>query len=585
MFAATLRRTTSMGTPRRNLSVAVALVCSAVAGLLAALFLVGPNVLDPRNTDWLLEDPATHYLGWAFFRQTPTWFLPLTWTDRLGYPWGVSISFFDSIPLLAILLRPLSGAIGEPFQYLGLYTVLCLTLQAFFGFKLARYAGLPTSLSAGLGAAFFLLAPALVWRFHAHFALASHWLILAALVSYLRELPDTRTFRWLLPLWVILTVAGGINPYIGAMCLLIVLAGVARLWLESRVSLAGLLGLGMLSTAVLVLSLTTFGFLIGGRTESYSGWGYRYYSLNLLAPIDPHVYGGLLYGALPQATEGQYEGYNYLGLGLIVLLLGGLLVRSLRLRSLLAPSMLPLVGVAVVSTCAAASATVAIGPYTILELPLPWRIESIAGMLRASGRLFWPAYYLLVLAALASLRSVRPPLRATLLGIALFVQLADLMPLMEHVRAVHDRRREANLVDPIWNRLGERHAHLVIHPAWQCDYTVTPGGWPSYATFGLLAASQGMTLNSYYSGRIGPQDIERHCHEALVPFLAGDLDPAAAYVVGDELLGELEPARITTHRCARVDGFNLCLHDPENPGVDRMTGDTVGEPSDLAVEG
>ncbi len=40
--------------------------------------------------------------------------------------------------------------------------------------------------------------------------------------------------------------------------------------------------------------------------------------MNLLAPIDPWDFPGVWWGMLP-AGSGHYEGYNYLGLGVLLL--------------------------------------------------------------------------------------------------------------------------------------------------------------------------------------------------------------------------------------------------------------------------
>src|SRR3978361_1534276 len=49
----------------------VILALSCGLGLAYAYIVVGPRVLNPFNVSWLVEDPATEYLGWAFFRQEP----------------------------------------------------------------------------------------------------------------------------------------------------------------------------------------------------------------------------------------------------------------------------------------------------------------------------------------------------------------------------------------------------------------------------------------------------------------------------------------------------------------------------------
>ena len=82
-------------------------------------------------------DNATYYFGWALYRHDTHLSYPLAWTDRVGYPVGTSIALLDAIPLFAILLRPLSPILPEPFQYLGLYSALCFVLQVVLWHELA----------------------------------------------------------------------------------------------------------------------------------------------------------------------------------------------------------------------------------------------------------------------------------------------------------------------------------------------------------------------------------------------------------------------------------------------------------------
>src|ERR1700735_421535 len=69
------------------------------------------------------------------------------------------------------------------------------------------------------------------------------------------------------------------------------------------------------------LALLLFGFIRGTALSQYTIGGiggYDYYSMNLVSPIDPGHQGALLL-APQQIGPGQYEGYNYLGLGMLML--------------------------------------------------------------------------------------------------------------------------------------------------------------------------------------------------------------------------------------------------------------------------
>ena len=162
------------------------LTIALVAGLLYALIVIGPAPLNPRNVDWVTVDPAYHYVGWELWRQDPHVHWPLTYTDRLGYPKGESIALVDLNPLLAVLLRPLSPLLGEPFQYFGLEVVLACALQFFFAFRIFRLLLGTNVLGIALCSIFFLLAPPLNYRLMQHYSLSNQWLLLAALYIFFR---------------------------------------------------------------------------------------------------------------------------------------------------------------------------------------------------------------------------------------------------------------------------------------------------------------------------------------------------------------------------------------------------------------
>jgi Family of unknown function (DUF6311) len=66
------------------------------AGLVNALTTVGPRVLNPLDTSWMTGDPATAYLGWAFFRLEPHLRIPIGWSSAIGYPFGTPVSCLPS---------------------------------------------------------------------------------------------------------------------------------------------------------------------------------------------------------------------------------------------------------------------------------------------------------------------------------------------------------------------------------------------------------------------------------------------------------------------------------------------------------
>jgi hypothetical protein len=64
----------------------------------------------------------------------------------------------------------------------------------------------------------------------------------------------------------------------------------------------------------------------------------------------------------------------------------------------------------------------------------------------------------------------------------------------------------------------------------------------------------------------------------------GSLDPTSAFVVSDDRIRGLDPARTTAHRCSRVDGFNLCVYDPDAPCPDPIIPYAAGDVSRIIRE-
>jgi hypothetical protein len=535
------------------------LALAILLGLCNAVALLGWRVINPSDISWLAGDNASHHLGWAFYRHESSWTFPLTWTRRIGYPEGASIALLDSIPLIPILLRPFEFLLPEPFQYLGLYACVCFVLQAYFGFRLC------TRLFDGhtgfviVGGAFFLLAPPLTWQLYGHYPHLGHWLVLAGLDSYFSDTSTVSPLRWMSRHWLVLVAAVGNNSYIAAMCVLIAFAGLARLRLESRsgwVTTAGMFGA---TFVVLVASLLTFGLLVSATAGTYRAPGYGQLSMNLLAPINPMAFGSVLIPPLPVTNPGQLEGYNYLGLGMIALLLLAVSRRPRLPMSLRDPRLLPLAGLGFACTAAAVSSTVTLGPVTLFAFDLPKPLNALAETFRISGRLFWPAYYLLVAAGLVlTFHAWHPPYRGAVLAIALAAQLIDLSPLRSKMREAADHHVSDPLQSPVWRELGRHYENLIVLPAFQCAPDLAPGGHPTYVIFGKLGASQRMRTNSYYAARYSAREMYVHCVEFPRAVLGGSLDSRSAYVVSDPVRKVLELSSMTSHRCEVVDGFNLC---------------------------
>ena len=529
---------------------------SIVFGILNTYLLVGWSVINPLNLDWLTSDSATHYLGWAFLRQESVWSFPPTWAENLGYPLGISVSYLDSIPLVAVLLKPFSQLLPEEFQYLGLYLIFSSILQIYFGLKLCRIVCKGDLFFNILGASILLISPIFTARFTGHTALTSHWLILASLYYYF--LNSKTVTQKIIPSLIILILAGGVHPYLALMCLLITFATCLSLKLYKQVTFKGAIGLAIVAIVTLAVSFILFGFLLIGDTGEYHSGVYGFYSMNLLAPLDPQNLG-LFIKDLPHATEGQYEGYNYLGLGVILLLFFVIARYPQEIFKLKTRKIIPLLVLFLISLALAVSSKITIGSIVIINIGLPDQIVKLLSIFRSSGRLFWPGFYLLTIAAIVMVfKNFSPRHRKILLFLALIVQLFDLNFFRSLIRTQYQAKFSSPLKSEQWQALEKEHKHLVVIPAWQCEPEKTPGGRDAFWIFGRLAAQQKLTINSLYAARISKENINYYCQEMPSQLQKGKLDRSTAYIFSDRFVKSLLQNKIESHYCQKLDGFNLC---------------------------
>ncbi|MEG1010788.1 MAG: DUF6311 domain-containing protein [Ruthenibacterium sp.] len=441
-----------------------ALLALAGAALGAALFCLcyGFSAASVTNDAWIWnastdQDILQHYAGWLFYRDAPLSF-PLGSAVSMQYPSGVggALTFTDSVPLAGIFFRLFSGVLPVPFQYFGLWILLCSVLMgAASALLLSLF--LPdcawNNVCVLLGTCIFLLSPAMADRAFRHTALASHFLILFALYLYFKD--GKEGHRWRVG-WPILTaLAITIHPYFLPMLFALLLADLlmfsarqrsGRAWVQSAAFLCVCMGASLLTGACIGA------FNAPGTADS----SYGFWTMNLDALLNPRGVGAHWSRVLPALplTNGNIDGFQYLGLGVLtfgllfvlVWLWGlartgcggtaqsaareaaaenavaehcaqgaaapdarrfavhrtrggrcGLLRRALEQLLSLLKRHWALCAVCAVLTLFALSHVVTLGARTLFTLPLPDVLVRLCSIFRAGGRMFWPVNYLLVL--------------------------------------------------------------------------------------------------------------------------------------------------------------------------------------------
>lgn len=435
------------------------LIALIPTGLYLALF--DPLTLDPTRIGWLIRgtDNGENALGLHAFLRDPT----AGWWPRttlLGAPEGVTLLFTDSNPLVALLARPLASWLPADFQLVGPWIALCLALHALFAVLLLRDHA-PSFVALWCGVALFLLVPTLANRF-LHANLMAHWLILWSLWLFLdpRRAGD---LRW----WTaVIVVAALFHNYL----LLMVAAIWASAMLE-RFVVADWRGRAWLvagSGAILALvALIARAHGAGGTFEVTGSYGAFAMSLDSLwNPANPS-YSTLL-PAIPQREGRGFEGFQYLGAGLLALVPIALATRIAKgpaqsdLRRLV--WLLPAFAVL---TALAVTPSVDLAGQKLLRLPIPTALAPMLDMVRASGRLFWPVAYTLVLVAIRLVYRLRHERATLLVASAVALQLVDLSGMIRAIRAASSDAKPTYVRTPStqWNALVANADDVTLAPA------------------------------------------------------------------------------------------------------------------------
>lgn len=520
-------------------------VLPLLMGVLAFLAACGPRVLDPQNIGWLGGgDPATHYLGWAFFRHSP-WSFPLGLNPSYGLELGSAVIFSDSNPLLAFVFKPFSAWLPEPFQYFGIWLLLCFVLQAWFAWKLLGLAT-PNVVLRLLGVGLFLFSPPMILRMGGHLSLAGHFLILAALYLALRPGVSRRWLAW----GSLLAATALVHAYLLAMVALIWLADLVgrtrKQHMTRRTALIELLVL------FVVVSLSCWQAGYFSLRDGVVSGGFGLYRMNLLALIDPGGWS-LFLPDLPEGS-GDYEGFNFLGAGTLWLVICAALLVLLRKVDVVGRvRSLPVLGWALLGlTLFALSNEIGIGLLN-LHYPLPKFIIKTANVFRASGRMFWPVFYIIVFAAIfLVVRGTRPRTATCLLALALLIQVGDTRNGWAGLRASYmatpASEWPSTLRDPFWASAAAHYANVRSFPPQNQS-----ANWKTIASY---AAVHGLKTDTTYMGRMSSTALEQATDVMKRTLATGQYSPDSLYILDDTTVIEAaKTVNSDTDLLTRVDGL------------------------------
>lgn len=512
------------------------------------------QILDVTNIGWLLRgsDNGENALGLHAWLHDPSpGFLR---TALLGAPEGTGLLFTDSNPLLAVIAFPLRGILPGDTQLIGWWILACLFLQVLFAWLLLRRHA-PNGLALWCGVLLLAALPTLFNRF-VHVNLMAHWLILWALWRFDDPERSASNRGWAALIAITALIHSYLLVMVGAIW---ASAMLERLW-KDRAAAPRLIVQGLAMIAMVAAIAWSLGVFEPHRPSG----NYGAFAMPLDALWNPGVdtYSTFL-PAIEQRPGRGFEGFQYLGLGLLILLPGAAIaVRrlprpapdasgSLARYSWLLPAL-------TVLTLLAISTYPDFAGRMLPRWQLPQDVADALDAVRASGRLFWPVAYVAVLAALRI--AFRLPERMA--GLALLavtmVQIADLAPM---ARAIRSQTIEAGIASrylrtpaPEWDRLIERAHDIAFIPA---EVTKDLGLFQEIA---WRAAKAQVAVRSVYVARASPQSAARQEQETA-RFRAGEIVPGRLYILID---GEPIPPPLID-KVRPLDGITIAFEPVVNP--------------------
>ena len=477
------------------------------------LTLYHPAVLNPANAGWLIRgtDNGENALGLHAYLHNRGAGASLR-TTLLNAPEGVPTLFTDSNPLVTLAVKPFAPLLPADAQFVGPWVLFSFMLSAIFAWLLLRRHA-PGPLALWIGVVLLAFPPTIANRF-IHANLMAHWTILAALWLFLDPV-RSRQLRWWAPL---IAVTALIHSYLLIM--------VGAIWASGM--LAQFVGgprderLRTLGHCVVVLALVgVLAWWMGVGHQQAAG-NYGAFSMPLDALWNPGLQAfSMLLPAYEQSAGRGFEGFQYLGAGGLLLMLAAIAIAwrlpardgeraaGERLRHLV-----PALAVLTI--------------LAIARLPLSETALAILDPVRASGRLFWPVGYVMVLMAVLAVYRLSAERAGLLLAVLITVQALDLTGMAHAIRwqsrEADQHRLYVRTTDPRWDQLVQRSSSIAFFP------TDVTRDLLLFQEVAWRAVKLQRPVTGVYAARESPATTARLARE-LAAFARGDLVPGRLYVL------------------------------------------------------
>ncbi len=512
---------------------------SILIGFLLFGFIAGWDILDFRNIYWLIDcpiicDAQQHLLGWLFFRETDLLQFPLLKNISFGLYTGSSLIYTDSLPIFAVFFKFFNSILDFQFQYFGLWILLSFVLQAIIADKILKLY-IDDEKFRLISIIFFCISPIFLNKlFFSHLALASHWIILLGIYLYLSK--DFKFTQWVLLITLSSLVHG---YYIGFISIIFIMAIYKEYLLKRHIKIA-VKPILLFFSYLFVLLYSLGYFMIGG---GFTNHGFGKFKMNLNALFDPKAEVTLSASRIfPELNTpsinlgyGDYEGFNFLGSGIIFLLAIIIPVLFINFgelkKKLKEPKYKAIMIFFILITLYSISNNIFIGNLQLFSYDLPNFTKIITKTFRSSGRFFWINYYLIYILIFVIIFRYLKNYRYPLVIGFLFIQFYDMQPTFNQVKTVFYKdknkyseiyKRNAELKSPEWENFSKKYKKIIY---------VVPTRFPKdYFPLAFFAAKNKMETNFGYFSRVNKKSVRKQNLKLLDQIKSNKFDKNSVYV-------------------------------------------------------
>ena len=532
----------------RIISIYLIVSCS-VGSLITYLSLGGVSRLNPRRYDWIFGDNTTAYIAQLFYL-SDKWRFPLAANPNYGAE-NTSSLFYTGPSVPIAVLQKLLG-INPKLQFFGIWILLIFCLQIFLALKIAKEFN--ATWAQSIPFSILTVTPFLLARLQQHFWLMAHFLILWAILIGIRYFKTKKLQT--INTTALVCISYLINGYIFAMVLIIVTFIFLDSLLHNKKSRMYLIK-HLITTAL--FGITTMVLFDGFKRQAsayesfkmnfpgphYGGFPYNFVSaINPNVGLVPYSFTNNTYqttlnfsstGISLGTTNGAYDGYLYLGLGIIFMLILVIVstAKANLFANIFADRITTKLLIVFLTGIFLFSITFNVGIGNIeLKLPFPYLGKWALSIFRASGRFMWIIAYLLIVILFIKLQSILNRRRFTIVvWLALILQCLDLSkPVYERYVALRDEKI------PVLQFSGKGYNEFkAISKGKIKIISYPPGhGSPNWAKLNYWAWENSMRTNTLHTARINHDLLKRETAKTFVEICYGNGKNTNIYALSHE---------------------------------------------------